>query len=211
MLFVVDFEIYLSQPCQIFADDIKLYIHTLANCDGMEVCVLESVRDNGHAERIELAVAYGKAHTVDRDRAFLDRHISFCGKLGANIVLKRKVTAAISFLYICADGGGVDMALYDVPVKASVHQHRALKVYFVSGLEISEIRAFEGLAYRSDSVSIVSAKSDHSEAYAIVSHRLVDVELVGETATKSKIDICFVMIHSDNGCRVFYYSGKHAL
>ena len=98
------------------------------------------------------------------------------------------------------------MSLDDVSVEPAVHKHGAFEVYEVAGSQKSEVGTLEGLPYGGDYVGAVGIYGDDGEAYAVVRHRLVDVQLSGEGATDGEVDIRFYIFNCHNLCGFFNYS-----
>lgn len=147
----------------VFAEDIEFKVHFCAGLDTAEVCMLESVGDNSHAEASGLAVAYGQAHAVDSHAAFLNSHIAFAFQLWRFVVFEFEVCAAVYLLDFGAYSCGVNMTLDDMPVKASVKFHAALEVHKVAGFQLAEVGAVEGFGNGCDGVRAVVVQLNNSQ------------------------------------------------
>ena len=88
-----------------------------------------------------------------------------------------------SFLVLDCNAPGclVDVTLYDMSVKASVHHHGALDIDLVADLQHAYVAALECLAHGGDGVCTVG-NPDYGKAYAVMCDALVDLELVDKGA-----------------------------
>ena len=151
--------------------------------DILEIGVLESVGDNSHSEGIALGIAYRERHAIDCHAALVNSEISLVSHLGVNTIFKGEILAAVGVLDGCALGCAVNVSLNDMPVEAAVHHHRALHVHLVARLQHTEITAIERLFHRGHCIYSVF-NLHHSQAHAVVSHALVNLQLVGKRAAQ---------------------------
>ena len=103
--------------------------------------------------------------------------VSASRHLGGEFVLESEIGAAVGVFLGDATCGAVHMALHDVAVQASVHQHGALHVHTVAHVEQTEVGFFQCLAHGSDGILVI-VDGHHCEAYAVVADTLVDFQLV---------------------------------
>lgn len=192
------------EACNIFAEDIELKVDTVAGAEGSEVGVLESVRYDGYAEVSGGGIADGEANPVDCDGSFLDGEVALCFELARYAVCECEDMAAVDFGDAVADGGAVDMSLYDVSVEAAVDFHGALEIDAVAGPEVAEIASAERLVDGSDGVSGVGMKLYDGKAHAVVSYRLVDGELIGKAAFYTEMAVG-ALIGDCYYCSCFFY------
>ena len=148
------------QSADVFPDDVELQIDHRAFDDGVEVRQVVGVGDDGHLEAVRAGVADGEADAVDADRSFLDGHVALASHLRVSGVAEGVIPAAVGLAHVGADGRLVDVALDDVAVQATVHQHTALHVHTVAHVEQSEVGALQCLAHGSDGVGVVRAADD---------------------------------------------------
>ena len=110
----------LRQTTDVFPDDIKLDVDNAAYADGVEIGVFERIGDDTHLEGVIRWAAYGEAHAVDRDTAFVNREISALCHDRVVLVGERKGCASVHVLHLGADGYLVDMPLHDVSVQTRI-------------------------------------------------------------------------------------------
>ena len=102
----------------------------------------------------------------------------------------------------------VHMALYDVAVKTSVHQHGALHVNFVAYFQQPEVGTFKCLSHGCHGIGIV-LDADHREAYTVVGYALVNAKFVHKRTGEGKVNIILVVNNVDDRGKFFDDSGKH--
>jgi len=100
------------------------------------------------------------------------------------------------------------VSLHDVSVEPAIHQHRALHVHLVAYLEQSQVRALQRLLHGRHGVGAVFYLHN-GQADAVMSHALVNAQLVDKRAAQRKIDIVSVFLNGYNGSKLLNNSGKH--
>ena len=111
--------------------------------------------------------------------------------------------AAVSFFDRGADGGHIDVALDDVPIKATSEEHASLKVHKVSDRELTEVRAVQCLLDGGHGVGVLVMSHD-CEAYPVVSDALVDLKFAGERAGECEMKVFAFASESDDLAASFY-------
>ena len=117
---------------EIFADDVELNVHHCALANKVEVGVIEGVGNDCDAESVGLGVAYSEAYTIDRYRTFLDGNIALACHRWVDVIAETEDMASVGFFHTDANGGGIYVALDNVPVKTPIDAHTSFDVYFVA-------------------------------------------------------------------------------
>ena len=199
----------------VLADDVELYVDHRTGFDGMEVRVIEGVRDDADLEGIACGTAYGEAYAVDRHAAFVHGKVSVPNHFLCALVLEGVLVAALLVLHGDAGGCLIHMSLNNVSVQAAVHQHGTFHVHLVAHLEQAEVAAFQRLTHGCDGVGrdpptpFRGRKTHDSEANAIVSNALVDAQLLYKWAGQGQVDVVLLVFYGNNACHTFYDTGKH--
>ena len=129
--------------------------------------MFEGVGDNGDGEMFLFYIKDGETDTVEADGAFFDdERVEFRGEG------KPELPAARLFFSIETGGGSIDMALYDMPVETSVHDHTSFQVDEVAGLPVAEIGLLQGFVDGRDLVNALVNGFD-GEADPVVGEALV--------------------------------------
>ena len=97
------------------------------------------------------------------------------------------------------------MTLHDMSVESAVDFHGSLEIDEVADLEVAEIGAVEGLADCGHGIGVVVMERYDGEAYAVVGHTLVDMQLRGEITCQTDMKIFpFAGKPCDAGCALYY-------
>ena len=116
----------------VFSQDVKLKIHDAPDLEGVKVGVFESVGDDADLETVSGWLANGETHAIDGHGTFINGEVSSAGEFGVKIVGESEDVASIGIGNLRAARRAIDVSLYDVAVKTSVHYHRAFYVYAVA-------------------------------------------------------------------------------
>ena len=111
------------QPGNVFAQYVELNVYNRPWLYVAEIGVLKRIGYYGNLECVCARVAHSQRYTVYCYAAFVDSKITLAGHLCVLGILEREVGAAVGVFHCGAYGGLVDVALHDVAVKASVHEH----------------------------------------------------------------------------------------
>ena len=95
------------------------------------------------------------------------------------------------------------MALNDVPIQSSVHQHATLDIHLVAHLQQAEVGTLQGFTHGGDDIGAV-LNADNCQTHAIVCHTLVNAQLVDKRAAQRKVNIVSVFSDSYDGSKLFY-------
>ena len=195
-------------PCQVFPDDVELDVDDGSFLDGVEVSVVEGVGDDADLEGVGCGTTYGKAHAVDGHASLIDGEIAVLHHLLRALVFEGVLVAALLVFHSDASGGLVNVPLHNMPIKAAVHQHRALHIHLVAHLEQSEVAALQSLAHSGDGICVAFDAHD-CQANAVVGDTLVDAKFLHEGTGQSQMDVVLFMFNGDHSRHTFNYSGKH--
>ena len=192
----------------VFPNDVELDVDDGSLLDGVEVGVVEGVGDDADLEGVGSRAADREADAVDGYAALIDGEVAVAHHLPCAFMSEGVLVAALLVLYGNARGGLVNVSLHDVPVQASVHQHRALHVHFVAHPEQPEVAALQCLAHGGYGVGVV-LEADNGQADAIVSNALVDAQLLDEGAGKGQVDVVLLVLYGNHACHAFNDTGEH--
>jgi hypothetical protein len=166
--------------------------------------MFEGIGDDGDVEFCLFYIEDGEAGAVEADRAFFDDQVAeFFGEF------EGKLPTAVEFAAFEAGGGGVDMALDDVAVKAAVHDQASLEVDEIAGLPGVQICLFEGFFDGCYAVEVVF-ELFYGQTDAVMGNALVDPEFGGDGGFDPE---CFIGAVGFDGlyfAERFDYSCKHA-
>ena len=193
---------------QVLADDIEFQIHDSTWLDGMEIGVLEGVGNNANLKGILCGATHGKAHTVHGNASLVHRKIASSHHIRRSLVLERELETALLILHLGTYRRLIHMTLHDVPVKTTVHLHGTFHIHLISHAEQAEIGAFESFAHGRHRIAPV-LYAHHREANSIVSHALVDGQLIHERTLQSEMNILLVLPYGNHLCGFFYNTRKH--
>jgi len=136
--------------------------------------MFEGIGDDGNVEAGLFHVKDGKADTVETDGTLFDDEVGeFFGEFEAVF------PAAIEVSSLGADGGGIDMPLYDVAVEAAVHDHASFEVDQVAGLPGFQVGLVERLFDGGDPVGAF-AQLFYSKADPVVGDALINFQFSGD-------------------------------
>lgn len=189
----------------VFADDVELKVDLRADFDVVEVGVVVGVGDDAHLEGVVGRVADGETDSIDGDAAFVYTEVSALGHRFVGGVAERETIAAFFALFGDAGGGLVDVPLDDVPIKTSVHHHRALHIDCAAYGEPAEVGTLKSFVHRCHNILFAFA-AHNGEADAIVSYALVDLEFVAKGAFEGEVYVILFFFDGHNGCGGFYNS-----
>jgi len=151
--------------------------------------MFEGIGDDGDGEMFFLYFEDGEADAVQADGAFFDdERAKLCGEV------KPEFPATPFFFSIQADGRGIDMALDDMAVEATVHDQASFQVDEVAGLPVAEIGLFEGFVNGGDLVKTILHGLD-GQADAIMRDALVRFQLGGKGGSDSEYFISSLIIN----------------
>ena len=192
----------------VFPNDVELDVDDGSLLDGVEVGVVEGVGDDADLEGVGCGTTYGEAHAVDGHASLIDGEIAVLDHLLRALVFEGVLVATLLVFHSDASGGLVNVPLHDMPIKAAVHQHRALHIHFVAHLEQSEVAALQSLAHSGYGIC-VAFDVHNCQANAVVGDALVDAKFLYEGAGQSQMDVVLFMFNGDHSRHTFNYSGKH--
>ena len=192
----------------VFADDVKLDVHHGAFFDGMEVGVVVGVGNDADLEGVFRWATNREAHAVDGHASLIHSEVSVLDHLFRTLVAEGVLMASLLVLDCDTNGGLVNVALYDVPVKTPIHHHRALNIHFVANLQEPKIASFQRLSHGCHGIS-VPLETHHGEANAVVSNALVDAQLADEGTCKRQMHVVLLVFDGNHSCHTFYDSRKH--
>ncbi len=192
----------------VFPNDVELDVDDGSLLDGVEVGVVEGVGDDADLEGVGCGAANGETDAVDCHAPLIDGEIAVLDHFLRALVFEGVLVAALLVLDGDADSSLVNVPLHDMPVKASVHQHRALHVHLVAHLEQPEVAALQSLAHSGDGICVVF-EAHNCQANAVVGDALVDAKFLYEGAGQSQMDVVLFMFNGDHSRHTFNYSGKH--
>jgi hypothetical protein len=176
----------------------------------MEISVLVSERNDSHFKAVGLRVADSEAYTIDSNAALFDSDITLASHLLVDLITESVTPTAVGFNDISATGSLVNVALDNVAVEPSVHNHAALHIHLIADFQFAEIAALESFLHSSDSVRAIAWELDNSETNAIVRNTLVDFQLVSEAAPQSNVQITAIVLQGHNSSRFLNNSRKHS-
>ena len=194
----------------VFPDDVELDVDDGSFFDGMEVGVVEGVGDDADLEGVGCGTANGETDAVDCHATFIDGEIPVLDHLFVALVFEGVLVAALLVFHSDASGGLVNVPLHDMPIKAAVHQHRALHIHLVAHLEQSEVAALQSLAHSGDGIC-VAFEAHNCQANAVVGDALVDAKFLYEGAGQGEMHVVLLVFNSDHLRHCFYDSGKHCV
>jgi hypothetical protein len=123
----------------IFPDDIEFEIDEAAGLYGLNIGMFEGIGYDGHVEAGFFYVENGEADAVEADGAFFnDKGSEFFGEF------EPEFPAAFKVFSFRADGGGIDVSLYDVAIEAAVHYKASFQVHQVSPLPAFQVGLLKG-------------------------------------------------------------------
>ena len=192
----------LLEAGDVFAKDVELKVDNGADADVLEIGMFHSVRNDGYLESALRRIANGERHAVNGDRTLVDGEVAATRHLWRIVVLEGEIGGAVGIVQLDATSGLVYVALDDMAVETSVHQHGTLNVHLVANLQQSEVGTLQSLLHGGDGVSGLNNVYD-GEADAIVSDALVYFQFVDKGAGKGEVDVFPVTLDSYNGSEFF--------
>ena len=124
---------------EVLAYDVELDIHHCTRLNLAEVGVIVSIGYDGYLERIVGGITYGKAHAIDCNRTLIDSEVTTLRHLAIELILKGIVPTTVGLYYLATTRCLIDMALYNVTIKTTIHHHTTLKIYQVANLEQAQV------------------------------------------------------------------------
>lgn len=113
--------------------------------------------------------------------------------------------AAIEVCFVCAEGGLVDVSLYDVSIEARIEPECSFDVYFVSRLEEPEVGLLECFLHCCGGI-FRAIGSFEREADSVVAHTLGGAEFSDEWAGEPEGFVGSLGLDVDYCCEPFYDS-----
>lgn len=184
------------------AENVKFEVNACSGLDGVEVSMLEGVGNDVYLKRVVGRVAHGKAHTIDGDRTLIDREVAVACHFSVKRIFKRVGVAAFGIVDACADGGFVNMALYDVTVQTGIDGEGTLHVDFTAHGEVAQIGAFEGFFHRRRGIC-VARYGGNGEAHAVVCQTFGGFEFVSEGTLHGENYILSVVFNGNDRGHAF--------
>lgn len=197
------------QSGYILAQNVKLQVDHRANLDIAEVGVLARVGYDGHGETVLRGRADRERHAVDGYRSLVDCEISAARHFLIEWIFKGEIRGAVGIFHFRADSSPVHVSLHNMSVQTPIHQHRTLYVDVIAHPEQPEIRPVDRFFHRRYRVDI-AFDLDHCQANAVVTHTLIDLQFIGESALQTEIDILFLFMNGRDSGHLFYNTGKHS-
>ena len=118
----------------IFTDQIEFQVDEAFRGDGLDICMFEGIRDDSNVEFGSFDVEDGEADAIEANGSFFDDEVAeFLREFEAVF------PTAIHVFPFEAGGGGIDMALDDVAVEATVHHHTSFEVDEVAWLPAAKV------------------------------------------------------------------------
>ena len=129
------FFFFFIETGNVFAQDVKLQIDNGAHLNILEVGVLQGIGNDGYLECVICGIAYRERYAVDGDRTLVNGEIATKCHFLVLGILEGEVGRTIGIFFLDAGGCLVYVALNDVAVQSTIHNHRALDIDFVAHLE----------------------------------------------------------------------------
>lgn len=120
-LFFLQELLQLLQASDILSEDVELQVDDTPDADIAEVGVFKRIWDDGYLEGVSRGIADGKTNPIHGYTALVDGKVTLLGHLAVLGIFEGEVGAAIRIVHRDAAGRLVDMSLYDMPVKPTVH------------------------------------------------------------------------------------------